>query len=60
MQYVWRNNEDGASCPNHWAGTATTEPPTPRFVRKGGVGSGTGPMNLTSIVFFYAWPSSSS
>ena len=60
MKYVWRNNEDGASCPNHWAGTTTTEPPTPRFVRKGGVGSGTGPMNLTSIVFFYAWPSSSS
>jgi hypothetical protein len=49
MSFVWRNNEDGASCPNHFGG--------------GGAGQqrrrleGSGPMTLTSIVFSYQWPS---
>jgi len=48
MQFVWRNNEDGRSCPNRWpqASRPSTSP----------TGLRTGPMNLTSIVYFYAWP----
>ena len=48
MQFVWRNNEDGASCPNHFAST-----PQRRLSRSG-------PMTLTSIVFFYHWPAAAS
>jgi len=45
MQFVWRNNEDGASCPNHWGKTGTNPIRQPT----------TGPLNLTSVVFYYAW-----
>lgn len=48
MHFVWRNNEDGQSCPNHFQSRA----PARRA-------ASTGPMTLTSIVFFYAWPLSS-
>jgi hypothetical protein len=43
MQFVWRNNEDGRSCPNHFS--QATRPPLR-----------TGPMTLTSLVFSYQWP----
>lgn len=43
MQFVWRNNEDGSSCPNHF--TAASKKPLR-----------TGPMTLTSLVFSYQWP----
>ena len=45
MHFVWRNNEAGDSCPNHFAGGVKEKP-----LR-------TGPMTLTSIVFSYQWPS---
>ena len=45
MQFVWRNNEDGASCPNHWGKTGESPVRQPT----------TGPLNLTSVVFYYAW-----
>jgi len=56
MQYIWRNNEDGKSCPNHWgsdAVPAAAAAPQPARIRGG---LGTAPLNLTSIVFYYAWP----
>ena len=46
MQFVWRNNENGQSCPNHFSPAA---PPARRA-------SATGPMTLTSVVFSYQWP----
>ena len=44
MQFVWRNNENGQSCPNHFQPGAKAAPLT------------TGPMTLTSLVFSYQWP----
>ena len=48
MQFVWRNNEDGRSCPNRWP-QASRPSTTPTGLR-------TGPMNLTSIVYFCESP----
>lgn len=48
MNFIWRNNEDGQSCPNHWGGSST--PPNAPIRQPT-----TGPLNLTSVVFFYAW-----
>lgn len=48
MQFVWRNNEDGQSCPNRWPQASRPRSPS--------AGLRTGPMNLTSIVYYYAWP----
>jgi Protein of unknown function (DUF2961) len=61
MTYVWRNNEDGASCPNHWgaAGADVVQSDSAR-VAKAGLGLQTGPLNLTAITFFYSWPSAAS
>ena len=56
MKYVWRNNEDGATCPSHWGSGAEAPPPAPIRDRQVGGGLGVAPLNLTSIVFFYAWP----
>ena len=44
MQFVWRNNENGGSCPNHFPTSGAKAP-----LR-------TGPMTLTSLVFSYQWP----
>jgi hypothetical protein len=60
MQYVWRNNEDGASCPNHWSGSSVAGPSEARAAAarksESGLGARTGPMNLTSVTMYYAWP----
>jgi len=64
MTLVWRNNEDGKSCPDHWAagGEGGAPPPRPAARRAAaaalGGGSATGLLNLTSVVFYYSWPSS--
>lgn len=39
---------DGQSCPNRWPQASRPRAP--------GAGLRTGPMNLTSIVYYYAWP----
>lgn len=52
MHLVWRNNEDGASCPNHFSdggGAGGPRPARRRLARSG-------PISLTSVVFSYQWP----
>ena len=44
MELVWRNNENGQSCPNHFSPSAQAP------LR-------TGPLTLSSVVFSYQWPS---